>query len=152
MDLEPVVRPVVEATGLEFVDLSFRREGGRRILRVTVDRDGGVDLEAISDASQRISRRLDVEGFDPGPYHLEVSSPGLERPLRAAADFARRVGEKVKVRTSAPVEGSRTHIGRLLAAGEKDVTIETESGRRTVALEDISTARTVFEWRKGDGR
>jgi len=152
MDLEPVVRPVVEATGLEFVDLSFRREGGRRILRVTVDRDGGVDLEAISDASQRISRRLDVEGFDPGPYHLEVSSPGLERPLRAAADFARRVGEKVKVRTSVPVEGSRTHIGTLLVAGEKDVTIETESGRRTVALEDISTARTVFEWRKGDGR
>ena len=152
MDLEPVVRPVVEATGLELVDLSFRREGGRRILRVTIDREGGVDLDTISETSQRISRRLDVEGFDPGPYNLEVSSPGLERPLRAAADFSRRVGEKVKVRTSVPVEGSRTHVGTLLAAGEKDVTIETDSGRRTVALEDISSARTVFDWRKGDGR
>src|SRR5919106_3538082 len=87
MELEAVVRPVVEAAGLELVDVTFRREAGRRILRVTVDREGGVDLGAISLVSERISRRLDVEGFEPGPYSLEVSSPGVERPLRRPADF-----------------------------------------------------------------
>ena len=111
-----------------------------------MDREGGVDLDAIADASERLSRRLDVEGFDPGPYHLEVSSPGVERPLRTATDFARRVGEKVRVKTFEPLEGSRKHVGTLLAVSEDGVTIATEAGDRVVPLDGISSARTVFEW------
>jgi ribosome maturation factor RimP len=146
MDLEALVEPVVAAAGLELVDVTFRREGGGKILRVTIDRQGGVDLETIAEVSQRVSRRLDVEGFDPGPYSLEVSSPGVERPLRRPEDFSRRVGETVKVRTSEPVEGLVVHRGRLVAAGQDGVTIDTESGERTLAYGDIASARTVFEW------
>ncbi len=139
-----MVAPAVEAAGLEFVDVTFRRESGRRILRVTVDREGGVDLDAIAAASERVSRRLDVEGF--GRYTLEVSSPGLERDLRRPEDFTRRVGEKVRVKTAVPVEGSRSHLGTLTAADEASVTVATEAGERTIAHGDITSARTVFEW------
>ena len=146
MEVEALVRPVVESAGLELVEVSFRREGGRRILRVTVDRDGGVDLDAIASASQRISRRLDLEDFASGPYQLEVSSPGVERPLRQPRDFERRVGQKVKVRSSEAVEGFRTHTGLLLAADEDAITVDTEAGERRIPFDRIASARTVFEW------
>lgn len=146
MELEALVEPVVAAAGLDLVEVTFRREGGGKVLRVTIDRAGGVDLDTITEVSQRVSRRLDVEGFDPGPYSLEVSSPGLERPLRRPEDFSRRVGETVKVRTAEPVEGLLVFRGRLVAAGEDDVTIATESGERTVGYGQIASARTVFEW------
>jgi ribosome maturation factor RimP len=146
MDLEAVVRPVVESEGLDLVDVSFGREAGRRILRVVVDREEGVDLDSIAAASERVSRRLDVEGFDPGPYSLEVSSPGVERPLRRPDDFRRRIGERVRIRTTRPLEGSRNHTGVLADAGEDDVTIATDAGRWRVAYEEIASARVTVDW------
>lgn len=146
MDLEALVGPVVEAAGLELVEVSFGRQAGRRVLRVVVDQEGGVDLDTIASVSERLSRRLDVEDFDPGSYSLEVSSPGVERPLRRPGDFVRKVGEKVKVRTSEPLEGARTHTGMLTAADEDGVVITTEAGERRLPYGDIASARTVFEW------
>ncbi len=141
-----MIGPVVEAAGMELVDVTFRREHGGKVLRVLIDREGGVDLDAIATVSERVSRRLDVEGFDPGPYSLEVSSPGLERPLRRPEDFARRIGEKVRVKTFEAVEGSRSHIGTIAGATEDAVTVDTDAGARRLPYDAISSARTVFEW------
>ena len=146
MDLETLVRPVVEAAGLELVELTFQREAGGQILRVTVDHEGGVNLGHIADASERISRRLDLEAFAPGPYTLEVSSPGLERPLNRPEDFAKRVGEKVRIKTKSPVEGARNHLGTIAAADDDAVTVAMETGERRIAFEEMASARTVFEW------
>jgi ribosome maturation factor RimP len=146
MDLESMVEPVVQTAGMELVDLTFRREGGGKILRVTIEREGGLDLEAISLVSKKISRRLDTEGFDPGPYSLEVTSPGLERPLRRPEDFAKRVGEKVKVKTTEPVDGSHVHLGELVGSDDLGVTVATETGERRIRFADIAGARTVFDW------
>jgi len=146
MDVEALVRPVVEASGLELVEASFRREGRTRVLRVTVDRDGGIDLETISEASERISRRLDLEDFGPAHYTLEVSSPGLERPLRSARDFQRHVGKKVRVRTTTAVDGTRTHTGPLVAADDGAITVATEAGEHRIPMDQVSSARTMFEW------
>ncbi|HXF71534.1 MAG TPA: ribosome maturation factor RimP [Actinomycetota bacterium] len=148
MDVEALVRPVVEAAGMELVEAVLGRERGRRVLRVTVDREGGVDLDAISEVSERISRRLDLEGFDPGagPYSLEVSSPGLERPLREPRDFRRRVGERVRVRTKEPVGGARTHEGRLAAADEEAIVVAAGGGERRIAYAEIRSARVVVDW------
>lgn len=147
MDLEALLGPLVEGMGLELVEAGFAREGGRRILRVTIDREGGLDLDTIAEASERVSRRLDLEDFGGGgAYTLEVSSPGLERPLRKPAQFAKQIGKLVKVRTLDLIDGSRTHTGTLVAAGDDDVTIETEDGPRTVRYGEIASARTVFEW------
>jgi ribosome maturation factor RimP len=146
MDAEALVRPVVEGAGLEMVEDTFRRESGRKVLRVVVDREGGIDLETISEASERISRRLDLEDFGPAHYTLEVSSPGLERPLRSARDFERHVGQKVRVRTTTAVDGARTHTGPLVAADGGAVTVATEAGEHRIAMDQVSSARTMFEW------
>ena len=141
-----MVEPVVQTAGMELVELTFRREGGGKILRVTVDRDESLDLDTISEISRKISRRLDAEGFDPGPYSLEVSTPGLERPLRRPEDFAKRVGEKVKVKTSEAVGGTHVHVGTLVEADDIGVTVATEAGEHRLPFGEIAAARTVFEW------
>ena len=146
-DVEGLVRPVVEAAGLELWEVSFRRETGRRILRVSVDRDGGVDLDTISGVSERLSRRLDVEGFAADtPYSLEVSSPGLERALREPRHFERSVGQQVKVKTAEPIQGRRVHEGALVSADPEAIVIASEGGELRVRYEAIDSARTVFEW------
>jgi len=146
MDVEALVRPVVEASGLDLIEASFHREGRSRVLRVTVDREGGVDLDTISEASERISRRLDLEDFGPAHYTLEVSSPGVERRLRSARDFERHVGQKVRVKTSAVVDGARTHTGPLVAADGEAIAVATEEGEHRIPVGEIASARTVFEW------
>jgi ribosome maturation factor RimP len=148
VDVEAMLRPVVESAGLELVEATFIREDRRRILRVTVDRDapGGVDLDAIAEVSGRISRRLDLEDVVSGRYDLEVSSPGVERPLNGPQQFRRHTGEKVKVRSVEPVDGSRTHTGTLEGADEAGIVVRTEAGERRLRYEDVASARTVFEW------
>jgi ribosome maturation factor RimP len=141
VDAEALVRPVIEGEGLDLVDVTFGTEGGRRILRVTVDGEDGVDLDTISELSQKVSRRLDLEGFEPGPYALEVSTPGIERPLRRPQDFRRAVGERVRVKTE---EGVLE--GELRAAEDDAIRIAALEGERRVGLEEVATAKTVVDW------
>jgi ribosome maturation factor RimP len=146
-DVEELVRPVVEAAGLELWEVTFRKEAGRRILRVMVFRPGGVDLEAISQTSERLSRRLDLEGFsEDRPYELEVSSPGLERVLRERRHFERSVGEQVKVKTAVPVDGRTVHEGALVSADAEAIVIASDGGELRVPYADVASAKTVFEW------
>lgn len=146
MDVEALVRPVVESVGLELWEATYRKEEGRMVLRVTVDREGGVDLETISATSERLSRRLDLEDFGPGRYELEVSSPGLERPLRTPRHFQRSVGERVKVKTVEPVDGTKVHEGALVSADAEAIVIVTDGGELRVPYANLASARTVFEW------
>jgi ribosome maturation factor RimP len=146
MDAEALVAPGVEASGLELVEVTFRREAGRKVLRVVVDREGGVDIDTISATAEQVSRRLDLEGFAPGPYALEVSSPGIERSLRRPVEFRRRVGDRVKVRTVTPIEGARNHAGALVSADAEAIVIATDGGELRVPYEEIASARTVADW------
>jgi ribosome maturation factor RimP len=141
VDAEALVRPVIEGEGLDLVDVTFGRESGRRILRITVDRDGGVDLETISTLSGKVSRRLDLEGFEPGPYALEVTTPGIERPLRRPQDFRRAVGQRVRVRTD---EGVLE--GELRAAEDDEILIAADEGELRVTLDEVAAAKTVVDW------
>jgi ribosome maturation factor RimP len=146
-DVEELVRPVVEASGLELWEVSFGKERGRMVLRVTVDRDGGVDLDTISATSERLSRRLDLEGFsDDRPYALEVSSPGLDRALREPRHFRRSVGQRVRVKTAGPVDGRRVHEGALVSADAEAIVVASDGGELRVPYADVASARTVFEW------
>jgi len=146
MDVEALVRPVVEASGLELWEVSFGGQGRRSVLRVSVDRDGGVDLDTIAEVSERLSRRLDLEDFGPRGYALEVSSPGLERMLRTRRHFERSVGQRVKVKTEEPVAGSKVHEGALVSADAEAIVIASEGGELRVPYADIASARTIFEW------
>ena len=133
-----VVEAPLEASGLELVDV----EHTGALLRVTVDRPGGVDLDAISEASGLVSEALDRTDVVPGRYVLEVSSPGVERPLRTPAHFHRFVGTRVSVLTRPDTEGERRVEGELEAADDEGVVV---AGRR-LAYPEIERARTVFVW------
>jgi ribosome maturation factor RimP len=139
-----LVEPVLATSDLELVDV----EVGRGLVRLSLDRPGGIDLEAISAISPAISAALDAADPLPERYHLEVSSPGLERPLRTPEQFQRFVGSKVSVRTLPGVEGERRVTGTLSAADEEGVVVIPEDGGpgRRVLYADVERARTVFEW------
>lgn len=146
VDVEALVRPVVEGAGLDLWDVTFQRESGRRILRIAVTRPGGVDLETISQTSEKLSRRLDLEDFGTERYQLEVTSPGLERPLKEPRHFQASVGEHVKVKTVEPIEGSKVHRGALVSADAEAFAIATDGGELRVTYGNVASARTVFEW------
>jgi ribosome maturation factor RimP len=137
-----LVEPVVADLGLELFDVELT--GG--ILRVTVDKAGGLDLDAISDTSRAISRLLDEHDPVPGRYTLEVTSPGLERRLRTPEHFVRAIGSEVSVKTTAEVDGERRFKGTLVAADDAGVTVRADDVEHRIAHDQIDRARTVFEW------
>ena len=125
-----LVEETVSPFGLELFDFELRPG----VARVVVDRQGGIDLETIEDVSRAVSRLLDAhDPFPGGRYTLEVSSPGLERPLRTPAHFKRAVGEIVTVRTYAGTEGERRVRGKLLEAGDEGMTIAVEQAAEAVS-------------------
>ncbi len=145
VDAESLVRPVVEGAGFELFDVSFGGSGGTRTLRVTIDGDG-LDVDTIASLSDKIARRLDLEGFSDGRYELEVSSPGIERPLKTPAHYARAVGARVKVKTASPIDDAQVHEGVLLAADEGRIELDVDGTTRTIPVARIASARTVVDW------
>lgn len=143
-----LIEPLVEEADLDLYDLEYA--GG--VLRVTVDREGGVDMSVIGSLTRAISRMLDESDPIAGAFTLEVSSPGLERALRTAEHFVGAVGSLVTVKTQAGVEGDRRVKGTLVAADVASQTIQIEPTSaepgtvRTLELDQIERARTVFEW------
>jgi len=147
-----LLAPTLGALGTELVDVEVRHG----LVRVYVDRPGGADLDSIAEATRAVSSVLDEHDPQPGGrYTLEVSSPGVERPLRSARQFARAVGETVTVRTLSGGEGERRLTGRLVSADEDGFVLDGEgacAGGRRLAYEDVERARTVFEWPAGAAR
>jgi ribosome maturation factor RimP len=143
-DLYAALQPVVVAAGLELVDVEMK--GG--VLQVTVDREGGVDLQALTDANRAVSTVLDELDPFPGRYSLEVSSPGIERPLRTPTHFAKAVGATVNIKTRPQVPGERRLHGTLVASDDTGFTLDVAGVEEPVRLaySDIDRARTVFVW------
>ncbi|MGQ0804238.1 MAG: ribosome maturation factor RimP [Actinomycetota bacterium] len=144
--LAGVIEPVLASLDLELFDLELTGNGSGRILRVVVDRTGGVDLDAITAATEAISPALDADGSLSGPYALEVSSPGLERPLRRPDHYRRAVGTTVSVKTRDDDGTARRVRGVLAAADDNGFTLEADGGSERIAYTDVTQARTVFEW------
>ena len=145
-----VIAPVVGALDLDLYDIEITGAGRARVVRVMIDRTGGVDLEAIAAATEAISPVLDAPPVDDmlsGPYALEVSSPGLERPLRTPTHFARATGETISVKTRAGEQPARRVRGVVQTAGDTAFDLVLDDGS-TEHLEygDVVQARTVFEW------
>ena len=143
--LHVIVDPICAELDLELVDLEYT--GG--VVRVTIDRSGGLDMDAIAQATRAVSRAFDEHDPIPGRFTLEVSSPGLERSLRTPAHFQRAVGSTVRVKTRPGVEGERRVDGVLAAVDEDGCTVALAppaTGERRIRYDDIERARTVFEW------
>ena len=138
--------PVVAELGLSLYDVELQGTGKTRTLRVTVEKDGGVDLEAITDVTRAVSPLLDAEPSLSGPYLLEVSSPGLERSLRTPTHFAGARDETISVKFRAEDGGTQRVHGVLVDSDDHRCIVEGDDGRHEIAYDDITQARTVFEW------
>lgn len=128
----PLAESLCDAEGVELIQLQYQRERGGRILRLVIDRPGGVTLEDCASVSRELGDLLDVHLPDLGPYHLEVSSPGPHRPLQRAEDFERFRGQRVKIRTRRAVDGQKNFSGVL--EGLSGQTVRINTGRATVAI------------------
>ncbi|MBI4432493.1 MAG: ribosome maturation factor RimP [Candidatus Omnitrophica bacterium] len=141
--LKDVVRDRVKALGMSLIDLNLRRGGGRPVLAVIMDKEGGVTLDDCVRVSQDLSRFFDETPEEmPGSYLLEVSSPGLDRPLKTAEDFERVVGRLVRVtaRTSEPGK-TRTFTAKVLSVSEGRITFEAKNqGAFDIALDSVIRA------------
>ena len=141
-NVHDLLAPLFQGRGFEVYDLTY----GGGILRIIVDKPGGVSLDEVADASKVASRLLDDHDLVPGRYNLEITSPGLERPLRRPEHYVRAMGETVSVKLGPQVEGQRRIQGVLTGCDDDGITIEEDGVPRRLAFGHITKARTVFEW------
>lgn len=144
--LQNLVESAVEAVGYELVGVEYLPQGAHSLLRVYIDQPEGITVEDCERASRQISAVLEVEDPIPGQYTLEVSSPGLDRPLFTEAHYERFVGSTVQLRLAAPVEGRRKFKGVLKGVEQAQVVVEVEGEELRFPLETIERGRLVPEW------
>ena len=146
-----VVEPIVVGDGCELVHVELLGQPRNQVLRLYIDKPGGVTIDDCADASNQISVLLDVENLIPTRYLLEVCSPGLERGLYKPADYQRFAGQEAKVQTIEQLEGRRNFHGRLLGIEGDIVTIQEQELGHDVAIlyQLIRKAHLVFQWGKG---
>lgn len=141
-----MLEPGVRALNFELVDVELGGSPANPLLRVYIDSPRGIDVEDCARVSRQLSAILDVEDPIPGQYTLEVSSPGLDRPLVRREDFVRFQGAQVKVRTSQPVLGRKNFTGRLVSVEGDQIVLDMDKESYTLALDNIEKARLVPEW------
>lgn len=144
--LRDLLEPGVRALGFELVDIEYARFGGQNVLRVYIDHPDGITVDHCATVSRQVSAALDVEDPIPEAYVLEVSSPGLDRPLVKRADFERYAGETIKVRMHEAVAGRKNFKGTLLGLEGDAVLVEVDRERYSLPMARIERARLVPRW------
>lgn len=143
--IEGVVLPAVRAHGLELVDVDVRGGSGRSLVRLFVDKPGGVTVDDCQRLSEEVGDLIDVSGLVPRSYDLEVSSPGLDRELRKERELRWATGRLVRVWTREPVDGRRELVGRLTAVDDAVLTMTVSDGVRRVPRGLVTKARLELE-------
>ena len=133
--------PVVEAQGCTVWDVEYVREGADWFLRVYIDKEGGVDIADCEAISRALDPILDEKDLIPTSYTFEVCSAGLERVLKRPSDFARYLGQSVCVRTFAPVDGAKEHVGKLLSWQDGNLSIEQAGAVRSFTKSQVAQVR-----------
>ncbi|HHY36124.1 MAG TPA: ribosome maturation factor RimP [Firmicutes bacterium] len=141
-----LAEPIIEELKLELVDVEYRKEGSRWYLRLFIDKEGGVDVEDCREVSERVGQVLDEADPIPHSYYLEVSSPGVERPLKKKEDYLRFRGRTIKLKTYSPVAGRRNFRGLLQGIEADKVIIEVEKEQIAIPLEQVAKAHLVLEF------
>jgi len=142
------IEPYVAKEGIELDDLEIVGSVDASIVRVTIDAEGPVDVDRIARISRSISRMLDEDDPLEGAYTLEVTSPGLERKLRRPRHYEKSIGREVKVKTLEPVDEAYKHRGIVVGSNFDGFVLEVDGAQRTIAFDNVGSARTVFVWQK----
>src|SRR6266705_4981280 len=144
--LRRMAREILEYAGMEMVHLEMKREPGGHLVRLYIDKDGGVTLDDCSLVSRQLSAQLDIVDPIEGRYTLEVSSPGLDRPLFTDRDFARFAGRQIRLSTHVPLQGRRNFQGRLDGLVDGSVRMTLEGGHHvTIPRDQVAKARLEIE-------
>ena len=141
-----LITPVADELGYMIWDVEYVKEGADMILRITIDKDEGIDIEDCEKMSRAIDPVIDEADPIETSYRMEVSSPGVERTLTRPEHFEKCIGEQVEVRLYAPVNGQKQIVGTLSGADDKSITVTVGEESVTLAKSAVAKAATVFEW------
>lgn len=143
---EELLMPLMEEHSFELVDVEYVKEAGTWYLRAYIDKEGGINIDDCELVSRALSDKLDELDFIEEAYILEVSSPGLGRPLKKDKDLKRSLGEEVEVRTYRAIEKQKEFTGVLKSFDEESITIEIEEKEMSFARKDIALIRLAFDF------
>ena len=143
--IEEYAVSVLERMGIELVEIQFRREGHGWVLRLYIDKEGGVIVDDCAAVSREMSTWLDVEELIEHAYHLEVSSPGLERPLKKIDDFKRFAGRKARIKLREPLNEQKVFIGTIEEVDEEKVILVADEKPVHCMFDNIAKARLIVE-------
>ena len=144
--VQAIADPILSNEGMELVEIEYRREARGWVLRLFIDKEGGVTVDDCTLISQEVGRSLDVEDFILNPYTLEVSSPGLTRPLKNERDFTKYRNHLIKVKTVNPIENRRQFRGKLLEIFENRIEIEMDERVVQIPLSNVAKANLEIEF------
>lgn len=143
---EELIEPLLSERGFELVDVEYVKEGSEYYLRVYMDKEGGITIDDCVEVSRAFNEILDREDYISDAYIFEVSSPGLDRPLKKEKDFARSIGKRVLVKTYQKIDKTKEFYGILKAYDDSTVTIEGEKGDMAIEKKNISIIRLAYEF------
>ena len=144
---EALLLPIDEEKGYELVDVEYVKEGSNWYLRAYVDKEGGITINDLEAVSRKLSDLLDEEDFISDAYILEVSSPGLGRPLKKDKDFDRSIGEEIEIHLYRSIDGNKQYVGLLKYYNKETITIETEDGDEiNVDRTNVSLVRLTIDF------
>lgn len=135
-----IIEPVLGQHGYELIEVAFAQEGSRFILRIFIDAEGGITLDDCASATQLLNPVLDEAEPIEGSYYLELSSPGIDRPVRKEADFIRFRGEPVRLRSVAPVRGRKKFTGTLVDFRDGLIVLDCDGDTYEVHIENLDRA------------
>jgi len=139
--VDEISAPVLKELGLELVDIEYVKEGGDWFLRIFIDKSGGVSHRDCEAVSKRLDPLLDEKAPITRSYYLEVSSPGLNRPLKKLSDYQRYIGYKVNITTYAPLQGRKMFSGKLAGVEDGSVLLVEENGKTIISIDNVASAR-----------
>lgn len=144
---ELLIQPIVDEKGFELVDVEYVKEGSNWYLRAYVDKAGGITINDLESVSRQLSDKLDEEDFISDAYILEVSSPGLGRPIKKDKDFDRNIGNEIEIHLYRAIDGQKQYVGLLKSYNKETVVIENEDGsERNIDRANISLVREYIEF------
>jgi len=144
--LEALIEPAVTALGFELVGTEYLSQGRHSVLRIYIDHEEGIDVDDCAEVSRQVSAVLDVEDPIKGEYTLEVSSPGVDRPLFKPEHYQQYSGSLAEIRLRSPLDGRRKFKGRMHGVKDGQVVIDVDGVEYTLALDNIEKANLIHEW------
>ncbi len=143
---EELIAPYLDENGIELVDVTYKRESGGMILRLLVDTPKGIHIDECEALNVHVSAVLDKESFIDEYYVIEVSSPGLDRPIKTDKDFNRSIGKDLEILTFGPIDGRKTHIGSLIGISGDKIVLEADGISTVIPRDKIAVAKLHLEF------